>query len=461
MQSQSKSQKATEPARQDQEQPARAADGDAGTRSQIRPEVTSLSRTVHVIGAGLSGLAAALSLSARGVQVILHEATAVAGGRCRSYHDATLGMTIDNGNHLLLSGNHAALAFVREIGAAGRLRGPGSAEFPFADLASGQRWTLRINDGRLPWWIFDSRRRVPGTGALDYLPLARLLWPRPGKAVAEVIACEGPLYRRLVEPLLLAALNIDPPRGAARLARAVVRQTLAAGGRACRPLVARDGLGPTLIEPALQCLKERGVTVRLEHQLRGLRLAGGRVEALDFGKETVVLTPGDGVVLAVPPYAAAALLPGLDVPTEFRAIVNAHFRIAPPEGQPPMVGVLNGVVQWLFAFPDRLSVTISAGDRYVDTARDALAKSIWGEVSSLTGLPAALPPWQIVRERRATIAATPVQDARRPGCQTQWRNLALAGDWTETGLPATIEGAIRSGNRAAALITRSAEARRS
>jgi uncharacterized protein with NAD-binding domain and iron-sulfur cluster len=90
-----------------------------------------------------------------------------------------------------------------------------------------------------------------------------------------------------------------------------------------------------------------------------------------------------------------------------------------------------------------------------------LAKSIWSEVSSLTGLPAALPPWQIVRERRATVAATPAQDARRPGPETQWRNLALAGDWTNTGLPATIEGAIRSGNRAAGLITRSAEAGRS
>ncbi len=415
-----------------------------------------MNRTVHVIGAGLSGLSAALTLSKRGERVIVHEATAFSGGRCRSYHDATLGMTIDNGNHLLLSGNHAALAFLREVGAAERLHGPASAEFAFADLANGRRWTLRLNDGRLPWWIFDARRRVPGTHGLDYLPLARLLWPRPGKAVGEVIACEGRLYRRLVEPLLLAALNIDPPHGAARLAGAVIRETLGAGGRACRPLIARDGLGPTLIEPALQCLRRHGATVRLEHQLRAMRFAEQRIEALDFGKDSIMLSVDDSVILAVPPYAAAALLPGLQVPNEFRAIVNAHFRVAPPEGQPPILGVLNGQVQWLFAFPDRLSVTISAGDRYIDTARDVLAKSIWSEVASLTGLPAALPPWQIVRERRASFAATPAQDARRPGPETQWRNLALAGDWTNTGLPATIEGAIRSGNRAADRITRRA-----
>jgi squalene-associated FAD-dependent desaturase len=411
--------------------------------------------TVHIIGAGLAGLSAALKLSARGKSVVVHEATAFAGGRCRSYHDAAVGMTIDNGNHLLLSGNHAALDYLRGIGAEGRLVGPQHAEFSFVDLASSERWTLRFNDGRLPFWIFDAKRRVPGTRVFDYLPLLRLLNAPSGKTVGEVIACDGVLYKRLVEPLLLAALNIDPPHGAARLASAIVRETLAQGGRACRPLIAREGLGSTLIEPALAHFKQSGVVVRLEHQLRGLRLADDRVEALDFGGETIALDGGDAVILAVPPYAAASLIKDLTVPTEFRAIVNAHFRISPPADMPPILGVLNGTVEWIFAFPGRVSVTISAGDRLVDGARDVLAKTIWSEVANATGLPADLPPWQIVRERRATFAATPAQDAKRPGTETRWRNLALAGDWTDTGLPATIEGAIRSGNRAADVIARS------
>jgi hydroxysqualene dehydroxylase len=411
-------------------------------------------RTVHIVGAGLAGLSAALKLSARGERVVVHEATAFVGGRCRSYHDATLAMTIDNGNHLLLSGNHAALEFLRDIGAADRLVGPPRADFFFADVASGQRWTLRINDGRLPWWIFDSARRLPGTRALDYAPLARLLWAPSGKSVGETILCKGLLYQRLVEPLLLAALNIDPPLGSAKLASAVIRETIAGGGRACRPLVAREGLGSTLIDPALACLEGRGAVVRLEHQLRGLRFGAERVEALDFGKETIVLTADDAIILAVPPYAAASLVRGLEVPTEFRAIVNGHFRIAPPAGAPPILGVLNGTVQWIFSFPGRVSITISAGDELIDSPREELAKKIWGDVSRVTGLPPALPPWQIVRERRATFAATPAQDSKRPGAKTEWRNFALAGDWTNTGLPATIEGAVRSGNRAAALIAR-------
>ena len=409
-------------------------------------------RTVHIIGGGLAGLSAGVRLATPDNRVIVHEATAFAGGRCRSYHDASVGMTIDNGNHLLLSGNRAALDFLRRIGSKHRLIGPTAAEFPFLDLKSRARWTLRFDDGRLPLWIFDSKRRVPGTRALDYLSMARLLWGSPDKTVGETIACKGTLYSGLIEPLLLAALNIDPPQGSAKLAAAVIRETLAAGGRACRPLIARDGLAPTLIEPALDYLRSRGAEIRLEHQLRGMRFAAQRVEALDFGDETATLGDMDAVILAVPPYAAASLVAGLTVPNEFRAIVNAHFRIEPPAGQPPILGVLNGTTQWIFAFPGRLSVTVSAGDALLDTPREQLARTIWAEVARASALPAEpMPPWQIVRERRATFAATVEQDRRRPGTRTAWRNLLLAGDWTNTGLPATIEGAIRSGNRAAEL----------
>jgi len=411
-----------------------------------------MSGTIHIVGAGLAGLSAAVRLASAARSVVVHEATAFAGGRCRSYYDAAVGMTIDNGNHLLLSANHAALDFLASIGAAERLVGPPSAQFPFVDYKSGARWTLRFNDGRVPFWVFDRSRRVPGTRVFDYLPLARLLFPPAGKAVGEVIACEGVLYRRLVEPLIVAALNIEAPQGSAELASAIVRETLAAGGRACRPLIAREGLGTTLIEPALAFLKTRGTDVRMEHQLRAVQFSDGAVTALDFGGEKIALVDDDAVILAVPPYIAASLVEGLTVPTEFRAIVNAHFRIDPPPGQPPILGVLNGTVEWIFAFPGRLSITISAGDRLIDSPREVLAQTIWEEVASITGLPVTLPHWQIVRERRATFAATPAQNAKRPGAMTRWRNLVLAGDWTQTGLPATIEGAIRSGNRAADIV---------
>jgi squalene-associated FAD-dependent desaturase len=409
-------------------------------------------KTVHIIGAGISGLSAAVRLSNAGCQVQVHEATQQAGGRCRSYYDAATDLTIDNGNHLLLSGNHHARDYARAIGTEAGLTGPARAQFPFVDITTGQRWQLDLGDGRLPSWVFDEARRVPDTGLFDYLKLAPLIWAGEGKLVGDTIPCDGTLYQRLVQPLLLAALNCDPPEGSAGLAGAIVRETLLAGGQACRPLIARDGLSSVLIEPAVKLLEGRGGSVRLSHELRALSTAGDRVDELNFGDDRIALQPDDAVILAVPPRPAAALLPGLKTPTKFRAIVNAHFRFDPPRDSVPILGVVGGLVEWLFAFPQRLSVTISNGDRLVDMPREELAQAIWRDVCKAGGVSGELPPWQIVRERRATFEATPEQNALRPGAVTALKNLFLAGDWTATGLPATIEGSVRSGDRAANLV---------
>lgn len=408
-------------------------------------------RTVHVIGAGLAGLSAAIRLAQAGENVMLHEASAQAGGRCRSYNDSALGMMIDNGNHVILSGNRSALAYLDTIGATGQMRGPHEADFSFVDLASDARWQLRLGDGMLPWWIFSDSRRVPNTRARDYLVLARLMW-RPGKGtVGEAIPCSGVLYERLIEPILLAALNNAPPDASARLAAALMRETLAAGGRTCRPLIAQEGLSAAFVDPALACLTAHGATVQFEHELHSIGFENGRAIRLDFGGETIRLAREDVLILAVSPNFAARLLPGLQAPNEFRAIANVHFRVGQATALAAMTGVVHGLTQWIFAYPGRLSVTISAADALMQQPREELARTVWDEVAKIAGLPDALPPWQVVRERRATIATDPHQESLRPAAQTAWNNVFLAGDWTATGLPPTIESAIRSGERAAKL----------
>ncbi len=407
--------------------------------------------TVHIIGAGLAGLAAAVRLVGSR-PVVIHEATSCVGGRCRSYYDQQSGMTIDNGTHLVLSGNHAVLSFARTIGSATGLQGPAVAQFPFIDLATDVQWTLRFGDSRFPWWIFAKERRVPQTNVVDYLSLARLAFIAADKPIGEVMACGGPLYQRLLEPLLLAALNIAPREGSAKLASAVIRETLALGGKACRPLLARDGLSAVFVEPAVKYLNASGVVIALEDELVGVHFDGQRVMRLEFAKHTVPLGADDSVILAVPPYVAQTLIPGLTGPTVFRGIVNAHFRVEPPADLPPMLGVINGTAQWIFAGRGRISVTVSDAGHLFALPRQDLAEMLWRDIIKVSRLPAPLPPWQIVRERRATFAATPEQNARRPRTQTPWTNLWLAGDWIATGLPATLESAIRSGYRAAELV---------
>jgi squalene-associated FAD-dependent desaturase len=411
-------------------------------------------RAVRVIGAGIAGLSAAVRLAEAGLQVIVHEAAQVAGGRCRSYADQALGLVIDNGNHLLLSGNRAALDYLNRIGSAATMSGPAAATFDFADLRSGERWRLTINDGRLPWWLLDRSRRAPGTSLREYFAPLPMIWRAPAsQTIAEAMTCAGPLYDRLWRPLLLAGLNTEPKEASAALAAGLMRETLWAGGRACHPLVAGRGLSHSFVEPALAYLAARGAEARLGERLRTLHFEGPRAIALDFDGVSVPLAGDEAVVIATPPWAAQELLPGLEAPDEFRAIVNAHFRVAPSPAQPAILGVVNGLTEWLFAYPDRLSTTISGADGLIDHPREKLAADIWLEVATLTGLPATpIPPWRILKEKRATFAATPEQNRKRPPARTRFDNVALAGDWTATGLPATIEGAVRSGYKAASII---------
>ncbi len=405
---------------------------------------------VHVVGAGVAGLAAAVRLAEAGCAVTLYEAAPHAGGRARSYFDQTLGCRIDNGNHLLIAGNRSALRYLDAIGARGTLTGPGMPVYPFVDRTTGERWVLRLNSGRLPWWMASPARRVPGTTLGDYLKALKLRRARPEDRVVDVLDRGTTVFRRLWQPLAVAALNTPLERASAVLLARVLRESVGAGGAACAPLVPRQGLSETLVDPALARLRRQGATVRLGVRLRGIEFADGRAAALAFDDGREVLATEDTVVLAVTAAVASRLVPELVAPDEYCAIVNAHFRIAAPDDSPFFVGVIGGTAEWVFRKPGVLSVTVSAADRLLDVPEDELAAMLWLDVAAAYEMPSdPPPPVRIVRERRATFAATPEQAARRPGVRTRWRNLALAGDWTDTGLPATLEGAIRSGFAAA------------
>ncbi len=416
----------------------------------------------HVIGGGLAGLSAALTLCAAGREVTVHEAAAQAGGRCRSYFDRELGIRVDNGNHLLLSGNEDAMAYIDRIDARGTLKAPGGesggvsggrgkARFPFMDLKTGQRWTLRPNRGRTPWWIFSDHRRVPNTTPIDYLRLLALTQITDDRSVAEAMA-HNTLYSRLIEPLAVSALNTRPEKGLARLLGAVIRESLMRGGSACVPLSPVRGWSESLIDPALHWLALHGGRVLLGSRVMALDLDGQAVTGLRLGDTTLALEQGDGVVLAVPAAAAAALLPELELPDEFEAIVNLHYRFDAEPGEAGFIGLVGGLAEWVFVKPGHVSVTISAARAIVEQPADALAARVWPEVSRALGITGPLPAWRVVKEKRATFAATAAQDRLRPAARTGRANLVLAGDWTATGLPATIEGAIRSGRTAAELL---------
>ena len=411
--------------------------------------------TVHVIGAGLAGLSAAVALEQAGIAVRVHEAAGHAGGRCRSFHDKALDRTIDNGNHLLLSGNGSALAYLDAIGSVDALTGPETAAFPFVDGRTGARWMLRPNDGPVPWWVMSPGRRVPDTHSWDYLPGLRIPFAAGSQTVTDLIPAHGPLYERFWEPFVVAVLNTPPEKAAAALLWPVLRETFLKGGEACRPLIAREGLGPAFVDPAVRMFAATNRPIRFNARLREMERADGRIAALAFADTRIALEPRDMVILAVPPARARDLVPGLDVPEDGETILNVHFRLsrpAPSPGGVGVVGLINAHAQWAFVRGDMVSLTVSAAGALADRPSEELLEIFWPETRLALGLEDTdYVAARIIKERRATFDQSPAGVAKRPGTQTAWANLLLAGDWTDTGLPATIEGAIRSGRRAAEL----------
>ena len=404
-------------------------------------------------------LPAASASPGAGITATLYEAAAQAGGRCRSYWDSKLERQLDNGNHLLLSANHAALDYLSEIGARNRFVGPRRARFPFFDLASGERWSIDPGDSLIPWWIFQRSRRVPGSGPLDYLSFLQLAAARSDQTVADCLPRRNALWHRFWRPFCTSALNTAPEEASAQLLWRTIRETFARGGSACRPLIPTKGLSDSFVNPALKVIQAGGNFVRFNHRLRSFDFDGDRIARLDFGDKSIAVGPDDLVVVALPPGNAAQILPGLKTPDDSRPIVNVHLRIGlnsdaapllPPEL--PFLGLVGGSFDWVFLRDDVASLTVSAAAQLADAPAERISHQAWVETAQALKLYSNMSyEARVVKERRATFAQTPAALKLRPGARTPWHNLFLAGDWTDTGYPATIESAIRSGNNAAAL----------
>ena len=403
--------------------------------------------TCHVIGAGVAGLVAALRLAQSGRRVVLHEATPVAGGRCRALPDGT-----DNGTHALMGANRAALRFLTDIGAREAWVEAEPEGLPVFDLADcGAR---RIAASPLDWR--DPAKRPPGLNAGAIAALLRLALPIGDRPVAEAMAAHPVLYRALIEPLTVAALN-TPGQEASSARLGVVLRRLGRPGAGAL-LVAREGLGPDLINPALRALEQVGVTVRFGARLRAMTEAEGRIIALHFGDDSIALEARDGIVLALPPWEVARLIPKLRVPERHAPILNLHFAHQTP-GPVRFIGVLGGLTQWILVRPSGVSITVSAADAEVEEQAPDLAPRAWAEIRAAAkgfGLPGewpeAPPAMRAVKERRATprhAVGMPPQPPRQVH-----RNLVLAGDWTWPRLPATIEAAVLSGEAAVKALPR-------
>jgi squalene-associated FAD-dependent desaturase len=411
------------------------------------PSIFDAAPACHVVGGGIAGLAAALAMAEAGVRVHLYEAATHLGGRCRSLPDQKFGTAIDNGSHLLFSANRAAIGFLRRIGA------PSTAIFaaeglPFYDLGDDARWRIAPR-GESALWMLGGGLRIPGVSRWRLFAEGwKLSSAPPGSRVGDVIPGKGAAWRRFWTPFLKAAFNADPATVSAPHAAAVLK-TLARNGRASgQPLLASRPWSEVIAEPAAARLRYHGATIHLGMPLLALDRGEEKVRRLIFRRGTID-TARDAVILALPNAAAHRLCPDICPEIPFSPILNLHFETGGNLGL-GVCGLVGGVADWVFWRGPVVSITLS-GPEAQARPLEALAHAAWAEAATVLPRPFPLlpPPFRRIVEKRAAVAATPEAFAARPGTETPQPNLFLAGDWTATGLPSTIEGAVLSGDRAA------------
>ncbi len=432
-----------------------------------------------VVGAGFAGLSAAVRLAQAGRRVIVLERRARLGGRATAFHDRETGELVDNGQHVLLGCYTATFEFLRRIGALDRLRVQPQLSLTVVDrdgrasrlVCPNLPSPLHLLGGILEWDALSWRDRLSVLRMGRPLRLARrelageaVRAASPGETVDAWLERHGQTRRireLLWDPLALAALNQDPRDAAAPPFARVLAEMFGPDPRASAIALPARPLHEMYAEPARQAIHACGGDVRTGAEaVVNARAGGFTVEAA--GERWDVRT----VVSAVPWFAAGDVLGRVDAMAGTLAaaramrsspIVTVNLWFDRPVLDEPFIGLPGRAMQWVFdkraAFgqgASHLSLVSSGAEAVLRQTNDELIATAHGELvdALATVRAAALVRATVIREPRATFSLAPGQPPR-PAATTAVPGLFLAGDWIDTGLPATIESAVRSGHAAA------------
>jgi squalene-associated FAD-dependent desaturase len=433
---------------------------------------------VLIIGGGFAGLAAGVALAEAGKKVRLLEQKPHLGGRARSFRDPTTGSLVDNGQHILMGCYHATIRFLSTIGTLERVHFQPRLAVPFLDRG-GRLTRLECPNWPPPWHLLFGVLRSGSftwTEKMEVLRMGKALRSaKPGtKATAgesvttwlSRLGQSGSLQRNFWDLLCIATMNEDPRIAGARLFERVLRLALFTSPADSRLGIVRGGLSECYTAAATAYIEARGGRVETACGVRQLLIADGFCRGVELSQGGKLET--GPVISAVPWQQLAGLLPGNLLRTEpfFSAelalrpapIISINLWFDAPLTELEFAGLRGTTIQWLFnksrilgSSDHYVSLVLSGAHQQVGRPKQELLALALQELGEL--LPdvrkAKLLHSLVIKERCATFSPSPEADLLRPPARTPVRGLLLAGDWTDTGLPATIEGAVQSGYTAA------------
>ncbi|WP_437201576.1 hydroxysqualene dehydroxylase HpnE [Planctomicrobium sp. SH664] len=437
--------------------------------------------TVIVVGGGLAGIAAAWSLRSTGCPVTLLEARTQLGGRATTYVDPATQVTIDNCQHVSMGCCTNLRSLCEQLGFADALKTAPQLNFVAPD---GQITPFRADPLPAPFHLLRAFLTLP---YLSWAEKLRFAWGVRALARSKPEQLAGMNFRHWLvqhgqpelvirdawEVVLVSALSETLDRVDARHARKVFVDGFLKNERGWQVEVPNVSLGELYGNKTLQALTAAGVDVRLKCRVSSFEMSGGRVNQIRL-RDGEVLS-ADEVILAVPQHQIENLLPDLPELQQLRSnaaaieaapITSVHLWFDRPITELPHAVLVGRLGQWLFnrgttewsagSTACLYQVVISASRNLDDFEQSEVVEMVCQELREIwpAAGAAALLHGRLITERRAVLSVVPGIDTLRPDAQSPLRNLQLAGDWTQTGWPGTMEGAVRSGFLAAESLCR-------
>lgn len=426
--------------------------------------------SVVVAGAGLAGLAAAVGLVAAGKKVTLLESTQKGGGRAYSFpHSFTKSsgkqFSLDNGQHIMLGCYHQTFKFLERVNSLHLLKIQEKMEVNMTDR---YRNSFRLRSGYLPYPLdllqallgFDHLSFKQKVSAIAFITKLRFVNPEKLKkiTVAEWLRSEGQtneLFSGIWDILCTGAMNSSTDQASAEVFARILKVIFLEGKRNARIVVPGVDLSALFVERAIWYIEAGGGEVRFSEPVQAIEASAGRVRS--------VITRGgrieepEALILAMQAHSLQKIvgidefIPGIGgYEMQYSSITSFHLHIENYTLPHDFIALIDSPVQWVFSHGEYISTVTSASTDWESMREEEIVALIKSELNTYLGITDAnITSHKMIKEKRATFVCGGENLNHRPGTVTQLKNLFLAGDWTDTGLPATIEGAIQSGHSAA------------